>query len=128
MLGFNMDNTKLDYFVARYATFDEDALAELQIKIDTLAEEAVAALDIVLTKRGIDRTLMVQRAKENEKPTPSEPKGRKGQMVAQLIGVSVVVVFSKALAEILPRWVGLIVLLGCLGFGGYLIFRWFTRK
>lgn len=123
-----MDKDKLDYFVARYGEFDEDALAELQIRIDTLAEEAAAALDIVLVRRGIDRTSLVQRAKESEAPMRSVPKRNAKLMAAQLAAVSVVVVLSKALAEILPRWVGLIVLLGCIGLLGYWIFRWFRKK
>jgi hypothetical protein len=123
-----MDKNKLDYFVARYGELDEDALAELQIRIDTLAEEAAAALDIVLAKRGIDRTLLVQLAKESEVPLRSEPKRNAKLMAAQLAAVSVVVVLSKALAEILPRWVGLIVLLGGIGLLGSWIFRWFGKK
>ena len=119
-----MDQMKLDYFVSRYADFDEDALAELQSRADTLAEEAAAALDIVLAKRGIDKALLVQRAMENEESPPPEPKRSKGLMAAQLFAVAVIIVFSKALAEILPHWVSLIVVLGFLG---YWAFRWFRK-
>ena len=125
-----MDKTKLDYFVSRYSEFDEDALAEVCSRTDTLAEEAAVALATVLAKRGIDRTLLIQRAKENEDPLPRlEPKRSMRLMAAQLVGAAVVMVFANVVAQNTPNWVGLVVVLVVvLGFLGYWLYRWFGKK
>jgi hypothetical protein len=121
-----MDKSKLDFFVSRYSEFDEDALAEVCGKADTLAEEAAAALAAVLAKRGIDRTLLIQRAKENEDPPLRlEPKRNMRLMAAQLVGAAVIIVFAKVVAQNTPNWVGLLVVLGFLG---YWLYRWFGKN
>jgi len=121
-----MDKTKLDFFVSHYSEFDEDALAEVCSKADTLAEEAATALDSVLAKRGIDRMLLIQRAKENEDPAPRlKPKRSMRLMAAQLVGAAVIIVFAKVVAQNTPNWVGLLVVLGLLS---YWLYRWFGKK
>lgn len=121
-----MDKAKLDFFVSRYSEFDEDALAEVCSKADTLAEEAAAALATVLAKRGIDRTQLIQRAKENEDPPRRlEPKRSMRLMGAQLVGAAIVIVFAKVVAQNTPNWVGVVVVLGFLG---YWLYRWFRKK
>lgn len=121
-----MDKTKLDFFVSRYSEFDEDALAEVCSKADTLAEEAAAALATVLAKRGIDRTQLIQKTKENEDPPPRlEPKRSMRLMAAQLVGAVVIIVFAKVVAQNTPNWIGLLVVLGFLG---YWLYRWFGKK
>ena len=124
-----MDKAKLEYFVSRYSELDEDDLAEVHSRADTLAEEASAALETVLAQRGIDRTLLVKLAKENEEPPPSlEPKRSKWLMAAQLGGAAFIIGFSSALAKATPRWVGLLIVLGYLVYGVYWVFRWFSKK
>jgi hypothetical protein len=92
----------------------------------TLAEDAAAALAIVLAKRDIDRTLLIQGPKENEDPPPRlEPKRSMRLMAAQLVGAAVIIVFAKVVAQNTPHWVGLVVVLGFLG---YWLYRWFRKK
>jgi hypothetical protein len=53
-----MDPEKLSYFRVRFADFDADALAELNERRDTLAEEACVALDQVLSDKGLSAKML----------------------------------------------------------------------
>ena len=51
-----MDQSKLSYFTSRYAALDRDELADLVERRSDLADEAIAALDHVLSQRGLSQT------------------------------------------------------------------------
>jgi hypothetical protein len=53
-----MDSEKLSFFQARFSSFDTDALAELNERRESLAEEACAALDQVLSDKGLSATML----------------------------------------------------------------------
>ena len=48
-----MNDEKRSYFVARYRALDTDELAALHRQRDTLADEAISALDAVLLEKGL---------------------------------------------------------------------------
>jgi hypothetical protein len=56
--GCYMDQDKLTYFISRYKTLDGDDLAELHSRRDTLAEEAILALDTVLSEKVINKDIL----------------------------------------------------------------------
>ncbi|MES2192184.1 MAG: hypothetical protein V4454_18855 [Pseudomonadota bacterium] len=49
-----LDEKQVSYFRARYSRLDADELAELNARRDTLADEALAALDVVMFDQGIN--------------------------------------------------------------------------
>lgn len=60
-----MDQDKLSFFISRYKALDGDELAELHGRRDSLADEAVLALDTVLSDKGINKDIL---ASYSEKP------------------------------------------------------------
>lgn len=50
-----MDQSKLSYFTSRYSAFDRDELGDLVERRADLADEAIAALDLVLAQRGFSQ-------------------------------------------------------------------------
>lgn len=55
-----MDNEKLAHFVTEYKQLDGEELAELHNHRSTLIEEAIAALDIALSQRGINKEILAK--------------------------------------------------------------------
>ena len=51
-----MDQSKLSYFTSRYSLLDRHELGDLVERRADLADEAIAALDNVLAKRGLSQT------------------------------------------------------------------------
>lgn len=68
-----MDQDKISFFISRYKTLDGDELTELHSKRDSLVEEAVVALDTVLSDKGINKDIL---AIYSPKPAQAvEPSG-----------------------------------------------------
>lgn len=61
-----LDEARVSYFKARYSSLDGDELWELNARRDTLADEALVALDRVMVDRGINADVI-------EKFQPVEP-------------------------------------------------------
>ena len=51
-----MDQSKLSYFTSKYSVLDHDELGDLVERRADLADEAIAALDLVLAQRGHSQT------------------------------------------------------------------------
>ncbi len=73
-----MDQAKLSYFVARFGAYDPEALADLHARRADLAEEAVEALDRVLTETGLGSTLTAAPSQ-----APARTEKEEAQDVAQ---------------------------------------------
>lgn len=48
-----MNDDKYSYFLASYRALDADELAALHRRRDSLADEAISALDVVLSEKGV---------------------------------------------------------------------------
>lgn len=71
-----MNDDKLSYFVASYRALDTDELATLHRRRDTLADEAISALDVVLSEKGLQIESL---------PLPSAPQAE-GKRVPSGVG------------------------------------------
>ena len=107
-----MDADKLHFFRTRYAGFDADALAELNERRESLAEEACAALDQILSEKGLSAT-MLSRFSATELP-PIAPKRNWKLAGLQLVGALLVISLTNAFIHIVPMWVSLLIFLGFL--------------
>jgi len=98
-----MDSEKISFFKARFSSFDADALAELNERRETLAEEACAALDQVLLEKGLSAS-MLSRFSTAKAELPVSVQKRNWRLAGlQLIGAFVIMVFANVLTNILPR-------------------------
>lgn len=78
-----MDQDKLSYFISRYKTLDGDDLAELHSRRGMLADEAILALDTVLSEKGINKDILAsysEKSSEIESPSEAELAHRQGDM------------------------------------------------
>ena len=124
-----MDQDKLSYFTSRYKTLDGDALAELHGRRDTLVEEAILALDTVLTENGINKDILAnysETSSEVEVPSEVELARRlcKGKLamsckIAFMMAAWSPVNYALNLSGVIlgAVWVGLLVV--ALGYAGY---------
>lgn len=107
-----MDSEKVSFFHARFSSFDADALAELNQRRESLAEEACAALDQVLLEKGMSAS-MLSRFSTPKADMPATVQKRNWRLAGvQLIGALVVMVFASALAKTLPTWLSLLLVFG----------------
>lgn len=133
-----MDQDKLSYFVSRFKTLDGDELAELHSRRDTLAEEAILALDTILSEKGINKDILASYSEkpfEVEAPSEAELARRlwKGKLamsckVAFAIAAWLPVNYALNLSGVLlnPLWVGLLAV--ALGYAGYRVGHAVTRS
>jgi hypothetical protein len=133
-----MDQDKLSYFISRYKTLDGDGLAELLSRRDTLADEAVVALDTVLSEKGINKEIFASYSnKPLEVSAPSE-----AELVHRLLNGKLATVCKLAFAlaawspvnyalnlsrvVLNPLWLGLLFVALC--YAGYRIGQAVTRS
>jgi hypothetical protein len=57
-----MDQTKLSYFLEKFDSYDADELCDLALQRSDLAEEAIEALDRVLSRKGLNTALLTLHA------------------------------------------------------------------
>lgn len=114
-----MDNDKLQYFASEYSRLSDDELADITHR--ELVEEAEAALNAELAKRGIKRDAL-QATVEAPKVRPK----RSWKLGAAHVVVIVVAFFiGRAALSFLPLWL-LIFLLS--GYALFAINRWFRKE
>lgn len=121
----SMHDAKVSEFVAHYRRLSDEELIDLSARRDSMVPEAVAALDNVLTERHIDKQVLSTRRQEVLEERKPKPKPRIGLIAIQLLIVAVVMGFSSTLAQLIPHWLGLLIVLG---FAFYWAFRWFRSR
>lgn len=133
-----MDQDKLSYFISRYKALDGDDLAELHSRRDTLADEAISALDTVLSEKRIDKDILArysEKLSEVEAPSEAELARRlwKGKLamsckIAFMMAAWSPVNYAVNLSGVIlgALWVGLLVV--ALGYAGYRVGNAVTRS
>jgi hypothetical protein len=110
-----MDEAKLTHFRNRYTAMRPEDLAALSKDKASLEPEAAAALTEILGDESLISIL----------PEAKKPSKNWESTTISLLGVACVSVFSKALAQSTPHWLGLLLILTG---GGYWISIKFFRK
>jgi hypothetical protein len=141
-----LDPAKVAYFQSRYGALDDEGLAELAARRDTLADEAIAALSAEISRRGIS----VAAVTATYTPAPETPLEQQVSLARELwagpasrIGQIICIVALGSIGGLLNRLLptfggtpaesgygallaGLIV--ATLGYVGYRVGRYCTRE
>jgi len=124
-----MDKEKLDFFTARYQALDEDAILELHGRRDTLAEEAIVALDAVLAEKGVNKDVLAHEAESRATAEALPDAELTKQLVRGKLAMTCKLVFLGAVAgsgnfalkeagiHLGALWAGLFVM--GMGYAGY---------
>jgi hypothetical protein len=107
-----MDENMVAHFRSRYSELDIDGLVELHQRRDSLVEEACFALDEVLLQRGIAGSMLTRYASGPTESSPVATRRNWKVMAVQLVVILISTFLASALAQILPRWLSVLLLIG----------------
>jgi hypothetical protein len=135
-----MEQSKLSYFVAKYASLDRDELGDLVARRVDLADEAIAALDQVLEQKGLTHADVYSPPPPKAEAEAKEEVAKETKLASELWrgGLATTCKYLTALICLAPAqqivralsggaiWSGLIVLV--VGYLGYKLGHSITKS